>query len=136
MLHKFYINRSRSRFCSFLLQIYEFWGCSDLWGLLYKFRIDKKAHLMWDFKKKISLAGARTHENDKFLQRIILFPSSIGWIIFSSLHDLYTIALQYNASYWYTFAFCCFKIYFDQSIRKTEWLCTKIKRVAQECYAL
>ena len=54
MLHKFYINRSRSRFCSFLVQIYEFWGCSDLWGLLYKFRIYKKAHLIWDFKKRIS----------------------------------------------------------------------------------
>jgi hypothetical protein len=30
------------------------------------FRIYEKAHLISDLKKKISFAGARTHENDYF----------------------------------------------------------------------
>ena len=34
-----YINRSRSRFPSFLVQIFEFWGFPDLWDLLYDFLI-------------------------------------------------------------------------------------------------
>ena len=37
MLHN--LNRSRSQFCLILVQIFEFWGCPDLWDLLHNFLI-------------------------------------------------------------------------------------------------
>ena len=86
MLHKFYINRSRSRFCSFLLQIYEFWGCSDLWGLLYKYRIDKKSPFNVRFQNKISpWLGLEPTKMISFYSALFFFHLSIGWIIFSHI---------------------------------------------------
>ena len=38
----------------------------DYWKCIRNFRIYEKDHLISDFKKEVSLAGARTHEIDYF----------------------------------------------------------------------
>ena len=53
-------------------QIYKFWGFPDLLALLYEFRIYKRAHLVSDFRKKISpRLGLEPTKMISFLQGII-----------------------------------------------------------------
>ena len=63
-----YINITRSRFSSFLVHIFEFWDIPDLWDLSHNFliiRMYKKKSIWYQISEKIlSLAGARTHENE------------------------------------------------------------------------
>ena len=63
--------------------LYEFWGCPDLWGLLHESRIYEKAHLISDFRKKISpWLGLEPTKMISFLQCIFPKPSRIIRIIF------------------------------------------------------